>query len=135
MVWFYFFRNEDHHFDFGDFHGSSHSISGVRGRVRRAGMRNYGYILVMAVTTYLIRVIPMTLLRKEIKNRTFRSFLTYVPYVTLSVMTFPAILQVTDSLWISWVGFLCWMVVSYNVVCLFVFSLGCCGFVFLLQLL
>ena len=53
-------------------------------------MRNYMYILVMAVTTYMIRVIPLTLLRKEIKNRTFRSFLTYVPYVTLSVMTFPA---------------------------------------------
>lgn len=53
-------------------------------------MRNYMYILVMAVTTYLIRVVPITLMRKEIKNRTFRSFLTYVPYVTLAVMTFPA---------------------------------------------
>ena len=95
-------------------------------------MRNYGYILVMAVTTYLIRVIPM---RKEIKYRTFRSFLTYVPYVTLSVMTFPAILQVTDSLWISWVGFLTAMVLAYHRVSLFVVSLGCCGFVFLLQLL
>ena len=98
-------------------------------------MRNYGYILVMAVTTYLIRVIPMTLLRKEIKNRTFRSFLTYVPYVTLSVMTFPAIIQVTDSLWISWVGFLTAMVLAYDRVSLLVVSLGCCGFVFLLQLL
>lgn len=39
-------------------------------------MRNYMYILVMAVTTYLIRVVPITLMRKEIKNRTFRSFLT-----------------------------------------------------------
>ena len=48
-------------------------------------MKNYMYILVMAVTTYLIRVIPLAFLRREIKNRTFRSFLTYVPYVTLSV--------------------------------------------------
>ncbi len=68
-------------------------------------MRNYMYILVMAVTTYMIRVIPLTLLRKEIKNRTFRSFLTYVPYVTLSVMTFPAILESTEKPWISFVGF------------------------------
>lgn len=98
-------------------------------------MRNYGYILVMAVTTYLIRVIPMTLLRKEIKNRMFRSFLTYVPYVTLSVMTFPAILEITDSLWISWVGFLAAMVLAYNRVSLFVVSLGCCGLVFLLQMI
>lgn len=98
-------------------------------------MRNYGYILVMAVTTYLIRVIPMTLLRKEIKNRMFRSFLSYVPYVTLSVMTFPAILEITDSLWISWVGFLAAMVLAYNRVSLFVVSLGCCGLVFLLQMI
>lgn len=42
-------------------------------------MKNYMYILVMAVTTYLIRVVPITLMRKEIKNRIFRSFLTYVP--------------------------------------------------------
>lgn len=59
-------------------------------------MKNYMYILVMAVTTYLIRVIPLTLLRKEISNRTFRSFLTYVPYVTLAVMTFPAIVEATQ---------------------------------------
>ena len=75
-------------------------------------MRNYMYILVMAVTTYLIRVVPITLMRKEIKNRTFRSFLTYVPYVTLAVMTFPAILSITDSPWISWVGFLVAMVLA-----------------------
>ena len=42
-------------------------------------MRNYMYILVMAVTTYLIRVVPITLMRKEIRNRTVRSFLTYLP--------------------------------------------------------
>ena len=74
-------------------------------------MRTYGYILVMALTTYLIRVVPFTILRREIRNRTFRSFLTYVPYVTLSVMTFPAILETTEETWISAVGFLtvwCW---------------------------
>lgn len=98
-------------------------------------MRTYLYILVMALTTYLIRVVPITLLRKEITNRTFRSFLTYVPYVTLSVMTFPAILEMTDSVWISWVGFVTAMILAYNKVSLFVVSLGCCGLVFVLQLI
>lgn len=98
-------------------------------------MKNYMYILVMAVTTYLIRVVPVTLMRKEIQNRTFRSFLTYVPYVTLAVMTFPAILSITDSPWISWVGFLVAMVLAYCRASLFVVSLGSCILVFVLQLL
>ena len=55
------------------------------------------YILVMFGVTYLIRVLPLTLIRKEIKNRTIRSFLYYVPYVTLAVMTFPAIIDATSS--------------------------------------
>ena len=98
-------------------------------------MKNYMYILVMAVTTYLISVVPITLMRKEIQNRTFRSFLTYVPYVTLAVMTFPAILSITDSPWISWVGFLVAMVLAYCRASLFVVSLGSCILVFVLQLL
>ena len=53
----------------------------------------YLYIAVMAGVTYLIRVLPLTLIRREIKNRTIRSFLYYVPYVTLAVMTFPAMLD------------------------------------------
>ena len=97
-------------------------------------MRNYMYILVMAVTTYLIRVIPLAFLRKEIKNRTFRSFLTYVPYVTLAVMTFPAILESTDDMWISMVGFGAAMIMGYCRVSLFAVSMGCCLLVFLLQL-
>ena len=56
-------------------------------------------VLVMAGVTYLIRVIPLVLIRREIKNRTVRSFLYYVPYVTLSVMTFPAILSSTAVIW------------------------------------
>ena len=98
-------------------------------------MNNYRYILVMAVTTYLIRVIPLTLLRKEISNRTFRSFLTYVPYVTLAVMTFPAILESTEEPWISFVGFGAAMVMAYRGVSLFAVSMGCCLLVFLLQLM
>lgn len=57
----------------------------------------YIYILIMAGVTYLIRVLPLTLIRKEIKNNTIRSFLYYVPYVTLAVMTFPSILSATNS--------------------------------------
>ncbi len=60
-------------------------------------MKTYLYILVMAATTYLIRVLPLTLLRKPIKSRFIRSFLYYVPYVTLAVMTFPAIMEATQS--------------------------------------
>ncbi|MCR5734785.1 MAG: AzlD domain-containing protein [Lachnospiraceae bacterium] len=56
------------------------------------------YIFIMFIVTYLIRVIPLTLIRKEIKSRLIRSFLFYVPYVTLAVMTFPAILSATDSM-------------------------------------
>ena len=52
----------------------------------------YIYILVMFAVTYLIRVLPLTLIRKEIKNKTIRSFLYYVPSVTLAVMTFPGIM-------------------------------------------
>ena len=57
------------------------------------------YILVMAAVSYLIRAVPLVLIRREITNRTIRSFLYYVPYVTLSVMTFPAILEATQSPW------------------------------------
>lgn len=62
-------------------------------------MNKYIYILIMATVTYLIRALPLTLMRRRITNRTFRSFLYYVPYVTLSVMTFPAILEATGSQW------------------------------------
>lgn len=56
----------------------------------------YIYILLMAFVTYAIRVLPLTLIRKKIENKTIRSFLYYVPYVTLAVMTFPAILDATQ---------------------------------------
>ena len=62
-------------------------------------MRNvYIYIFIMAGVSYLIRVLPLTLIRREIKSTFIKSFLHYGPYVTLSVMTFPAILEATDSM-------------------------------------
>ena len=61
-------------------------------------MSIYVYVLVMAVTTYLIRAIPLTLLKKPIKSRFLRSFLHYVPTACLTAMTFPAILSSTETM-------------------------------------
>ena len=58
-----------------------------------------GALFVMAAVIYLIRLLPLTLIRKRITNKTLRSFLFYVPYVTLAVMTFPAIIEATNSIW------------------------------------
>lgn len=61
-------------------------------------MSIYVYIAAMALTTYLIRLLPMTLFRKPIRSRFLKSFLHYVPYACLSAMTFPSILNSTESL-------------------------------------
>ncbi len=60
-------------------------------------MKNWIYILIMTLVTYGVRVLPMTLFKKPIKNRFVQSFLYYVPYVTIAVMTFPAIIHSTQS--------------------------------------
>ena len=60
-------------------------------------MSIYLYIVTMALTTYLIRVLPLTIFRKPIKSRFLRSFLHYVPYACLTAMTFPAILTSTAT--------------------------------------
>ena len=59
-------------------------------------MSIYIYVLVMAVTTYLIRALPLTLFKKPIRSRFLRSFLHYVPTACLTAMTFPAILSSTE---------------------------------------
>ena len=59
-------------------------------------MSIYVYVAVMAVTTYLIRAIPLTLMKKPIRSRFLRSFLHYVPTACLTAMTFPAILTATE---------------------------------------
>lgn len=61
-------------------------------------MSIYVYIFTMALTTYLIRVLPLTIFRKPIKSRFLRSFLHYVPYACLTAMTFPAILTSTAAI-------------------------------------
>lgn len=94
----------------------------------------YLYILVMAGVTYLIRVLPLTLIRRPIKNRWFRSFLFYVPYVTLAVMTFPAILTATSSIYSGAAGLITALALAFFGASLFQVAVGACGIVFLLEL-
>lgn len=61
-------------------------------------MNIYVYIAAMAITTYLVRMLPLTVFRKPIRSRYIRSFLHYVPYACLTAMTFPAILSSTSAL-------------------------------------
>ena len=95
----------------------------------------YLYIFVMAGVTYLIRLLPLTFIRKEIKNTFIRSFLYYVPYVTLSVMTFPAILSATDSIWSALAGFIAAIFVAWKGGSLIKVSAVACIAVFLVELL
>lgn len=57
----------------------------------------FAYIFTMAIVTYLIRAVPLTLMRKKITSPFFRSFIYYVPYACLTAMIFPAVLYVTES--------------------------------------
>ncbi len=58
----------------------------------------YIYILVMALTTYLIRMLPLTVFKKEIKNRYIKAFLKFIPVCCLTAMTIPAIFMSTEYL-------------------------------------
>ncbi|MEH7385152.1 AzlD domain-containing protein [Bacillus sp. JJ1521] len=94
----------------------------------------YLYLVVMAVVTYLIRLLPLTLIRKEIKNTYTRSFLYYVPYVTLAVMVFPAILDSTASPISGLVGFLVAVILAYSGRNLFTVSIFACLSVYVVEL-
>ena len=93
------------------------------------------YIAVMAGVTFLIRVLPLTVIRKKIKNRFFNSFLYYVPYVTLAVMTFPAIVHATQSTWSGIAAMAVGVVAAYLGADLFKTALACCAIVFVLELI
>ena len=97
-------------------------------------VRTLSYILVMAGVTYLIRMLPLTLIRRQIRSPFIRSFLYYVPYVTLSVMTFPAILTATSSLWSGGAALAAAVFLAYRGMSLFSVSLAACGTVFILEL-
>ena len=92
------------------------------------------YMLIMAGVTYLIRMLPLALIKKKITNRFFKSFLYYVPFVTLAVMTFPAILSATESVWSAAAAFAVAMVVAYAGGGLPIVATIACGVVFLVEL-
>lgn len=94
----------------------------------------YLYLLIMAAVTYAIRVLPLTLIRKQIKNKFLKSFLYYVPYVTLAVMTFPAITNATQTPAAGMAALLLGIVAAWFGAGLFPVSLLCCVTVFILEL-
>ena len=94
----------------------------------------YGYILVMALVTYLIRALPLTLIRKEIRSRFIRSFLYYVPYATLAAMTFPAILSAADHRAASIAGFITALILSFYRKSLLVVVACACAAAFIAEL-
>ncbi len=94
----------------------------------------YAYILLMAFVTYLIRALPLTLIRKEIKSKFIKSFLHYVPYATLAAMTFPAILYATDYMIASIVGFGVALLLAFNKKSLLTVAGFACAAAFVVEL-
>ncbi len=94
----------------------------------------YIYLAIMAAVTYIIRVLPLTLIRRQIKNRFLQSFLYYVPYVTLAVMTFPAIVDATQSPAAGAVALAIGIFAAWKGAGLFPVSVMCCAVVFILEL-
>lgn len=93
----------------------------------------YIYLAIMTITIYAIRTLPLTLLRKPIQNPFLRSFLYYVPYVTLATMTFPAILGATRTPVAGMAALLVGILVSWLGAGLFPVSISCCAVVFLVE--
>lgn len=94
----------------------------------------YIYMAIMAGVTYLIRVLPLTLIRKQIKSTFIRSFLYYVPYVTLSVMTFPAIIEATQNPVAAALAFVVAILLAWFGKSLFQVSVIACIVVFVTEL-
>ncbi|SFT69053.1 Branched-chain amino acid transport protein (AzlD) [Selenomonas sp. GACV-9] len=95
----------------------------------------YMYLLIMSAVTLAIRIIPLTLIRKQIKNRFLRSFLFYVPYVTLAVMTFPAIMEATQTPVSGLMALIAGIALAWYGASLFKVSAACCIVVFLAELI
>lgn len=91
-------------------------------------------IFLMAIVSFCIRVLPLTIFRKEIKNTFVKSFLYYVPYVTLAVMTFPAIMYNTSTMWSGFIAFIVGIILAWNGVSIFQTSVLCCVVVYIMQL-
>ena len=91
------------------------------------------YMLLAIVTTNFIRVLPMVLIKGRIKNRFVRSFLYYVPYVTLAVMTFPAIVETTENPLAGVVALLAGIVAAWFGMGLFPVAVLCCVIVYAME--
>ena len=92
------------------------------------------YIAVMALVTYLIRMLPLVIFRKKIENRFIRSFLYYIPYAVLAAMTFPAILTATAGGIISGAaGLIVALIVAYREKSLLTVALFACAAVFVVE--
>ena len=92
------------------------------------------YIAVMFGVSYAIRVLPLTLIRKPIRNPFIQSFLYYVPYVTLAVMTFPAIVHATQNPLAGAAALVVGIAAAWLGAGLFPVSILCCAVVFVLEL-
>lgn len=99
-------------------------------------MNNGAYISILtaALVSYLIRVLPLTLIRKPINNRFIKSFLYYVPYVTLSVMIFPAIIQATQTPVSGIIALAVGVVLAFFGAGLFPVACVCCISVFVIEM-
>lgn len=96
-------------------------------------MNTYSYILVMAITTYLVRALPLTLFKKPIHNRFLKSFLHYVPVACLTAMTFPAILYATENRISGALGLAVAVLLAWKNKSLIVVAIASCGTVFLIE--
>lgn len=97
-------------------------------------MSAYIYIIGMCLITAAIRILPLLILRRPIKNRFLRSFFYYVPYVTLSVMTFPAIVNATDSPVSGALALAVGLILSWIGANMITVSAACCVVVFIAEL-
>ena len=93
------------------------------------------YVAVMALTTYLVRLLPMTVFRKKITNRFIRSFLYYVPYACLAAMTFPAMLFATDHFLSALLGLIVACLLAYFKRSLILVAASTCATVLLTELI
>ncbi len=101
-------------------------------------MNNYSfwvYLLVMAGITYLVRMIPLVLIKKKIKNKFLLSFLYYIPYTVLSVMTIPAIFGATSNIYSAVAGFFAAVIPAYFGKSLLEVAASSCAVVFVVEFL
>ena len=94
---------------------------------------NWLYIFIAFAVIYAIRVLPLTLIRRPLRSRFLRSFLYYVPYVTLAVMTFPAIVEATQVPVAGIAALIAGAAVAFFGGSLLTVAATCCGVVFLLE--